>query len=40
MMYKKIDVKIPVGEVVIEGTLTLPLALKALFYFRMEAGHV
>ena len=29
MIHNKMDMKIPVGEVVVEGTLTLPSALKA-----------
>ncbi len=38
MIHNKIDLKIPVGEVVIEGTLTLPPAVKGVVLFAHGSG--
>lgn len=38
MIHNKIDMKIPVGEVVVEGTLTLPPATKGVVLFAHGSG--
>jgi len=38
MIHNKTDMKIPVGEVVIEGTLTLPLGAKGVVLFAHGAA--
>lgn len=38
MIHNKIDMKIPVGEVVVEGTLTLPPATKVVVLFAHGSG--
>jgi dienelactone hydrolase len=38
MIHNKTDMKIPVGEVVVEGTLTLPLGAKGVVLFAHGSG--
>ncbi len=38
MIHNKIDIKIPVGEAVVEGTLTLPPATKGVVLFAHGSG--
>ena len=38
MIHNKMDMKIPVGEVVVEGTLTLPLGVKGVVLFAHGSG--
>jgi len=38
MIHSKTDMKIPVGEAVIEGTLTLPLGAKGVVLFAHGSG--